>query len=171
MCQSPRGVLAWCDRPWAHMSLSHRERLSLGLWLTTKHRGRGVEMGLLPKALGRAPPTDPSSPGREEAWRVLWKILSIPSSVSLVKIWNSTGPNTDLWGTPLVTPSPLPSGLWAIGHSPVEVTTQPLSYPSYSPHIKSISVQFRVSLGSSTPSSRYTGDPLRTLCSHLQVNF
>lgn len=60
--------------------------------------------------------------------------------MSSMNILNLTGANMDPWGTPLLTAS---IRLWTTDHNPMNVTAQPLSYPSNSSLIKSICHKFR----------------------------
>ena len=59
-----------------------------------------------------------------------------------MKVLNSTGPNTNPWGTPLVTDFHLDIELDAI-HYPLDETIQLIPHPPNSPSIKSIPLQFR----------------------------
>lgn len=64
---------------------------------------------------------------------------SIPMSMSPTKMLHYTSPNSDPWGTPLVTIFTWTSVSW-LQHS--ERSLQPISYPLSSPPIKSIYFQF-----------------------------
>jgi len=62
----------------------------------------------------------------------LLKVDSIPSSRSLMKMLNKTRPNTDPWGTPLVTG--LQPGC-AADDNPLSSTSQPVVSPPHCPLI------------------------------------
>lgn len=66
--------------------------------------------------------------------------VHLDPTMSLVKVWNSTSPSTDPWGT---ASSLSPCGHWAIDLYSIDEYIQPIPHPWNSPSIKSILLQFR----------------------------
>ncbi|PKU47282.1 wd repeat-containing protein hypothetical protein [Limosa lapponica baueri] len=73
----------------------------------------------------------------------LLRVYLIPLSRSLMKVLNRTGPNTEPWGTPLVTSCQLDLTLFnSIHHNPLSLVIEPFCYPAKSTLVQAMSSQF-----------------------------